>query len=108
VHGQQHIDAFEECLQDDGRWSPADAAAFKIDWSAFLQTVTKRDRRLAAYLSLGHSGKRAAVRFKLSPGRVTQIRQRMCREWYAMGCSCCSYSFSDVMALLQICSLAGA
>ena len=32
---------------------------------------------------LGHSNKQAAATFRLSPGRVSQIRQRLCREWFA-------------------------
>jgi len=33
------------------------------------------------YLSLGHQGKKAASKFGVSPGRVTQLRQRWCHEW---------------------------
>jgi hypothetical protein len=39
---------------------------------------------MAHFLSLGNSAKAAARRFKLSPGRVTQLRQRWCRDWYAL------------------------
>jgi hypothetical protein len=33
------------------------------------------------YLSLGHSAKKAAAKFGLSAGRVTQLRQAWCRKW---------------------------
>ena len=36
------------------------------------------------YLSLGHGAKKAAAKFRLTPGRVTQLRQQWCREWHAM------------------------
>ena len=81
VHGQQHLDAYEERLTDNTVTPPPDAAAFRIDWPDFLDSLTERDRELAHFLSLGHPAKKAAEKFKLSPGRVTQLRQRWCQEW---------------------------
>jgi hypothetical protein len=82
-HGQAQLDSFEERLRDNTITPPPDAAAFRIDWPQFLVELTQRDQELAAFLSLGHSGKAAAAKFGLSPGRVTQLRQRWCREWRA-------------------------
>src|SRR2546423_5217187 len=83
VQGQQHIDAYEERLRDNTITPPPDAAAFRIDWPHFLAILSERDRQLAHFLSLGHRAKVAAQRFKLSPGRITQLRQRWCKEWRA-------------------------
>ena len=82
-HGQALLDALEERLRDNTVTPPPDAAAFRVDWPLFLVGLTQRDRDLALFLSLGHSGKAAAAKFGLSPGRVTQLRQRWCREWRA-------------------------
>ena len=82
-HGQALLDEFEERLRDNTMTPPPDAAAFRVDWPLFLQGLTQRDRDMAAFLSLGHSGKATAAKFGLSPGRVTQLRQRWCREWRA-------------------------
>jgi len=81
VHGQQELDAYEERLQDNSVTPPPDAAGFRIDFPRFLRDLTQRDRDLAMFLSLGHHAKKAADRFGLSPGRVTQLRQRWCRDW---------------------------
>src|SRR5262245_17000930 len=81
--GQALLDEFEERLRDNTVTPPPDAAAFRVDWPLFLVGLTQRDREMVAFLSLGHSGKAAAVKFGLSPGRVTQLRQRWCREWRA-------------------------
>jgi hypothetical protein len=81
VRGQQSVDSYEERLHDNSVTPPPDAAAFRIDWPAFLATLTERDRELAHFLSLGHAASKAAEQFKLTPGRVTQLRQRWCREW---------------------------
>ena len=83
IKGQQDIDAYEERLRDNTVTPPPDAAAFRIDWSHFLATLSERDRQLAHFLSLGHRAKVAAKKFKLSPGRITQLRQRWCKEWRA-------------------------
>src|SRR3954467_3962943 len=80
VNGQQDIDAYEERLRDNTVTPPPDAAAFRIDWAHFLSKRSERDRRLAHFLSLGHRAKVAAKKFKLSQGRVTQLRQQWCKE----------------------------
>jgi hypothetical protein len=82
-HGQALLDALEERLRDNTVTPPPDAAAFRVDWPSFLRGLTQRDRDLALFLSLGHSGRAAAAKFGLSPGRVTQLRRRWCREWRA-------------------------
>jgi hypothetical protein len=83
LRGQRQLDLFEERLRDNRRTPPPEQAAFRLDFPEFMGSLSRRDRRLARYLSLGHSGKAAARRFGLSPGRVTQLRQRWCREWRA-------------------------
>ena len=81
--GQEMQDALEERLRDNSVTPVPDQAAFRIDWPRFVKTLTGRDRWLAEFLGLGHSGKKAADKFNLSPCRVTQIRQQWCREWRA-------------------------
>jgi hypothetical protein len=81
---EQQYDLFEDRLRDNTHTPVPDQAAFRIDWPAFLATLSGRDRRLAGYLSVGHSAKAAAAKFGLSPGRVTQLRQQWCRDWRAL------------------------
>jgi len=83
VRGQQHNDAFEEQLQDKRHWPVPDRAAFRLDFFDFFQTLSRRDRKIVRYLARGHSGKEAAQKFRLTPGRITQLRQAWRREWYA-------------------------
>jgi len=63
------------------RTPPPDAAAFRIDFPRFLGGMSERDRALAMFLSLGHSATRAADKFGLSCGRVTQLRQQWHENW---------------------------
>jgi len=90
VGGQYLQDCYEERLRDNQVTPPPDAAAFRIDFPQFLaglaqrdRDLAQRDRDLAEFLSLGHSATRAATRFNLAPGRVTQLRQAWCRRWRA-------------------------
>lgn len=78
------MDAYEERLHENRRTPIPEQVAFRIDWPRFLRSLSRRDQRLATFLSLGNSAKQAADKFHLSPGRVTQIRQQWCREWRTM------------------------
>jgi hypothetical protein len=82
--GQQRRITLEERLQDNTQTPVPDQVAFRIDFPAFLRSLTPRGRRIAEFLALRHSGKHAAVKFQLTSGRITQLRQQWCREWYAM------------------------
>jgi hypothetical protein len=90
--GQEEQDAFEERLHDNTRTPVPDQVCFRLDWPAFLRTLSRRDRGLAGFLAMGHSAKAAAQKFKLSPGRVTQLRQQWHREWLAFQGETSSYA----------------
>jgi hypothetical protein len=92
VGGQEQQDVFEERLHDNTRTPVPDQVCFRLDWPAFLQTLTQRDRGLAGFLAMGHSAKAAAEQFNLSPGRVTQLRQRWRREWLTFQGETSSYA----------------
>jgi hypothetical protein len=81
--GQNRQDLFEERFQEDWRTPVPDQVAFRLDFAAFLQTLSVRDRGLMGYLSMGHSGKQAAEKFHVSDARVTQLRQEWQRRWIA-------------------------
>jgi hypothetical protein len=81
VRSQRQLDLFEERLHDNRQTPVPDQVAFRVDFAAFLKTLSLRDRELARFLSFGHSAKKAASKFKLSPGRVTQLRRQWQKEW---------------------------
>jgi hypothetical protein len=81
-------------LMDDGAWQglddalcdstqtpPADAAAFRIDFPCWLSTLNQRNRRLARALMIGENTLVAARKFKVSPARVSQLRQEFHDDW---------------------------
>jgi hypothetical protein len=84
VKGQQDRDAWEERLRDNRLTPVPDQASFRLAYPQWVRSLGRRDRRLAHFLSLGNSAKDAAQKFKLSTGRITQLRQQWCREWHAL------------------------
>jgi hypothetical protein len=83
VGGQERQGAYEERLWANTQTPVLDQVCFRLDWPAFQSTLSRRDRELCLFLSLGHSAKEAARKFKLTPGRVTQLRQKWYHEWLA-------------------------
>lgn len=58
-----------------------DLAAFRIDFSQWLTTLTRRDRRIIAALVSGERTTAVADRFRLSAPRISQLRRRYERDW---------------------------
>jgi len=72
---------WQEILVEDRSVTPADLAASRIDYRAFLATLDCRDRRIAQKLATGESGGRVAELFGISPARISQLRQELKRAW---------------------------
>ena len=68
-------------LTDHRQIDPAELAALRIDFSAWLSGLTSFKRRLAVYLAVGHTTNEAARRFRVSAARVSQIRRELQRAW---------------------------
>ena len=65
-----------EAIVQDTRTPVPDQVAFRIDFPAWLNSQTKRNRRIAEALAVGSTTGEVARRFKLSPGRISQLRQQ--------------------------------
>ena len=71
----------EEALLDNGITPPPEAAAFRIDFLAWLATWPERDRRLIEGLGLGERTLALADQFGLTPGRISQKRREYHGDW---------------------------
>jgi hypothetical protein len=76
-------DAWREVLVEDATCTPAELAASRIDYPAFLATLGRRKRQIAEMLATGETTALVAQRFGLSPGRVSQLRQEFKAAWEA-------------------------
>jgi hypothetical protein len=79
--GRRQRDEFDEYLRDNTRSAVPDQAAFRIDFPNFLGSLGRRDRELIRFLAQGNSAKVAAARFRLSEGRVSQLRRTWREQW---------------------------
>jgi hypothetical protein len=70
-----------EALRDNTRSPVDEQACFRLGFPAWLRTLTRRDRRLVEGMALGHRTLDLAREFRLSSGRVSQLRREFHREW---------------------------
>jgi hypothetical protein len=71
----------EEALLDNAATPPPEAAAFRIDFPAWLATWPERDRRLIEALGLGERTLALAQQQGLTPGRISQKRRQYRDDW---------------------------
>ena len=74
---------WREILVEDRSATPADIAAMRIDFAAWLETLSKRQRKIAETLAMGETTSHTARIFRISAGRVSQIRRQLFDRWQA-------------------------
>lgn len=72
---------WKEVLIEDRHSGPAETAAARIDIGAWFASLPRRKRRIAATLAVGETTKRAARKFHVSPGRISQMRRELQDDW---------------------------
>ena len=78
---------WRELLVEDHRVTPADLAASRIDYPAFLASLGTFRRRIAETLATGETTQRVARLFGLSEGRISQLRREFKDAWEAFSCA---------------------
>ncbi|HEV3303734.1 MAG TPA: hypothetical protein VG055_29040 [Planctomycetaceae bacterium] len=73
---------WREALIEDHTAGPAQIAETRIDFADWLKTLSTRDRRLAEKLALGETTGCVARSFRISAGRVSQLRHNLCENWH--------------------------
>jgi hypothetical protein len=70
-----------ELLSETRRTTPAELAALRIDFASWLDRLSKRQRKIALYLAFGEPTGAVARRFRVSCGRISQIRLELATRW---------------------------
>jgi len=70
-----------EAVVEDYRTPVAEQAAFRCDFPVWLDSQAKRKRRIAEALAIGTRNKEVARRFRLSRGRISQLRREFHASW---------------------------
>ena len=77
--------AWCEVLVEDKTAGPFDIVRTKLDFESWLQSLPRRDRKVAQFLSLGNRTADAAEKFSVSEGRISQLRRALEKSWNAFG-----------------------
>ena len=81
-HYDDHDGTWVEAVVQDTRSSPVpEVVAFRCDFSDWLKSLSRRDRRLAEFLALGNRTNDTARKFNVSAGRVSQLRRDFEASW---------------------------
>lgn len=76
-------ESWKELVIEDRRATPAEVAATRLDFTAWLRTLSKRNRELALVLAMGETTTYVAEQFGVSPARVSQLRLELKAAWEA-------------------------
>jgi len=77
------VGTWKEWLACDNRVGPADEAAFRLDFSAWLAGLPERKRWVAELLAEGHEGVVVARLVGIAQSRVSQLRGELAENWLA-------------------------
>ena len=93
--GVQHLHRYcrrqnewREVLVEDKRATPADVAAMRIDFADWLESLSRRQQRIANLLASGETTGGAAKQLRVSHGRISQIRRELEQSWQAFQGEC--------------------
>jgi hypothetical protein len=70
-----------EALTDNTKSAVPEQAAFRVDFPRWRASLRRRDRKILDALAGGERTADAARRFKLSPGRISQLRREFEQSW---------------------------
>jgi len=74
-------EGWREIVVEDKTAGPAEIAATRIDFAAWLKSLPRRDRQIAETLALGESTGKTARKFDVSAARVSQLRRELMDSW---------------------------
>ncbi len=76
-----HRGQWRDVLIEDRTAGPAETAAARIDWTAWLDSLSRRHRRIACSLAGGETTGAAARKFRISAARISQLRMWFRENW---------------------------
>jgi hypothetical protein len=74
-------DCWREVFLEDKRATPAEIAACRLDFAAWLALLPRRRRELALTLASGETTSSAARKFRVTAGRISQLRNWFRMSW---------------------------
>jgi hypothetical protein len=74
-------DELAEALTDNTKSAVPEQVAFRVDFPRWRASLRRRDRKVLDALASGERTADAARRFRISPGRVSQLRREFEQGW---------------------------
>ena len=74
---------WEQLVVEDKHSTPAEVAATRVDFRAWLESLPERTRCVAEALATGEATSHVARMFDCSASRVSQLRRELYRGWLA-------------------------
>ncbi len=92
---QDQYGTWKEQLTDNHSTPIPDQVHFRIEFPRWLHAQTPRNRQIVERLSLGYTTAEVAKQFRISSGRVSQLRREFYESWnrFAGGCEASSAGF---------------
>jgi hypothetical protein len=72
---------WEQLVVEDKHSTPADIAATRVDFRAWLESLPVRTRRVAETLATGEATSHVARMFGISASRISQLRRELHQAW---------------------------
>jgi hypothetical protein len=72
---------FREAIVEDSRTPILDQVAFRMDFPRWFRTHSKRHQQMAQALAVGHTPSEIGWMFKMSAGRISQLRRKWKESW---------------------------
>jgi hypothetical protein len=83
LHRHYEYGHWEDLVVEDRRSTPAEVAACRLDFRAWLSRLDHRKREIALRLASGESTTEAASRLGVCPARISQFRTELRNSWQA-------------------------
>jgi hypothetical protein len=80
-HFDREESQWREIVVEDHRAGPAEIAACRIDFASWLRLLPIRRRKIALTLARGETTSEAAKKFKVTAGRISQLRLLLKESW---------------------------
>ena len=74
--------SWSEVLVEDRHAGPADTAIMRIDFAAWMKTLSRRLQKIAMFLANGETTTAASKRFRIAQCRISQIRRQLFESWH--------------------------
>ena len=89
---QDQYGTWKERLTDNHTTPIPDQVHFRIEFPQWLRALTPRNRKIVETLSLGYTTEEVARQFRISSGRVSQLRREFYESWnqFTSGCEASS------------------